>query len=118
MRDTRLWIIVLAVIAVWAYLREAPKTDDRDRGATLIESRESGASKGRILEEKTYENYAECDDAATVAAQDLKDQGASVALVSKGPLAESTIYKVYYREATGQISCRGGRFVNEIIDER
>jgi len=118
MRNTRLGFIALAVIAMWAYLHNAPKTDDQDRSTTLTEPRQPSAAEGRILEEKTFENYAECDRAATVAAQDLKDQGVGVALVSRGPLAESTVYKVYYRGGTGQISCRGGRLVNEIVKEK
>lgn len=115
MRNTRLWFIVLSAIAVWAFLQKAPKTEDRDRNTTTIEPVQPRAATGQILEDMAFENYSECVYAAEVAVQDLKDKGVSVALVSNSPLAERTVYKVYYREATGQISCRGGRLVNEIF---
>lgn len=116
MQDTRLWFIVLAAIAVWVFLKGVPNQDDPGRGPTATEPRPLRATESRILEDKTFESYAECDDAAAAAAQELKDQGLSVALASKNALAGSTIYKVYYRGATGQISCRGGRLVNEIFE--
>ncbi len=117
MRDPKLWFIVLAAAAVWVYLRQAPIGDHRDGGRADSSPHQTRAA-GRVLEDKTFENYAECDSAAAVAVQDLKDKGVSVALASKGALAGSTVYKVYYEGATGQISCRGGRFLNEIIEEQ
>ena len=118
MRDPKLWFIVLAAAAVWVYLRQAPIGDHQDSGRADSSPRQTRVAAGRVLEDKTFESYAECDSAAALAVQDLKDQGVSVALASKSALAGSTVYKVYYEGATGQISCRGGRFLNEIIEEQ
>jgi hypothetical protein len=48
----------------------------------------------------------------------LIDSGVRTALASRNALAGSTVYKVYYPGATGRISCRDGRLVNEVIEQR
>lgn len=117
MRDAKVWFMVLAAIAVWVLLQQAPGTAERDGGTATTEPRQSGAAIARVLEDRTFGSYSDCDHAAEVAVQDLKDKGVSVALASQSPMVESTVYKVYYRDATGQISCRGGRLVNEIVKQ-
>lgn len=116
MHTPKLFLVVLMAIAMWAYLHEASKKNDPGRSATSTEISEDRRVKGQILEDKTFETYKECDDAAKAAVQDLKDKGVSAALASRSPLAESTVYMVYYVGARGQISCRGGRLVNEILE--
>lgn len=118
MRDPKLWFIVLAAVAAWVYLRQAPIANYRDGSTTTAAPRQAREATGRVLEDTTFENYAECDAAASLAVQDLKDKGVSVALASKSALAGSTVYKVYYQGATGQISCQGERFLNEIVEEQ
>lgn len=118
MHTPKLFLVVLMAIAMWAYLYEASRKNDPDRAAVTTELGQNRPVKGQILEDKTFETYQECEEAAKAAVQDLKDKGVSAALASRTPLAESTVYMVYYRGARGQISCRGGRLVNEIVEEQ
>jgi hypothetical protein len=117
MLNSKLLLVVMMAVALWVYFNETRRTDDQDPGTTATEPDQSSAVEGRILEDRTFETYAECNDAAKAAVEDLKEKGVSAALASQSPLVESTVYMVYYRGAKGQISCRGGRLVNEIIKE-
>jgi len=116
MQTPKLFLIVLMAIAMWAYLHDASKKNDPGRGAVSTEAGQPRMVKGQILEDRTFESYEACEEAAKAAVQDLKDKGVSAALASRTPLAESTVYMVYYRGARGQISCRGERLVNEILE--
>lgn len=118
MRNMSVGIILLAAVVAWVYFRDAPRMQDRGQGASTTESAPPKTKERRLLEDRTFGSYAECDDAAKLAVQEIKDQDVSVALSSKSVLTETTIYKVYYPDATGEISCRGERLVNEIIEEK
>jgi len=118
MPNPKLLLVVSMAVGVWVYLNGAPRTDDQKQPTTTAEPRRPAAATGRILEDKTFETYKECDTAAKAIVQELQDTGVSAALASQSPLVESTVYMVYYRGARGQISCRGGRLVNEILNEQ
>jgi hypothetical protein len=118
MRNIIVSLVVVAAAAFYVYLQGTSRTEDRDRGADATDTADAPATSRRLLEDRTFGSYGECDEAADGMVQDLKDQGVSVALVSRSALTQSTTYKVYYDDATGQIACKGDRLVNEIIGER
>jgi hypothetical protein len=118
MRNIIVSIMVVAAAAYWVYLHGKSRTDNRDRGAVTTETANAPTSARRLLEDRTYGSYGECDEAAERMVKDLKDQGISVALASRSTLTKSTVYKVYYRDATGQVSCRGERLISDIVEER
>jgi hypothetical protein len=118
MRNITVSIIVVAAAAYWVYLHGTSRPESRDRDAVTTESADGQTSARRLLEDRTYGSYGECDEAAERMVNDLKDQGVSVALASRSTLTQSTTYKVYYRDTTGQVSCRGERLISEIFEER
>lgn len=118
MKNIIVSIMVVAAAAYWVYLHGKSRTDNRDRGAVTTETADAQTSARRLLEDRTYGSYGECDEAAERMVKDLKDQGVSVALASRSTLTQSTTYKVYYQEATGQVSCRGERLISDIVEER
>jgi hypothetical protein len=116
MQYSRLRFLILPVLVVGALVFALPRTEIRNNGATSAESQPG--QRSRILADETFDSYKACDAAARVAAQELIDSGVRTALASRNALAGSTVYKVYYPGATGRISCRDGRLVNEVIEQR
>jgi len=113
MHTSKLLLVIVMAVAMWAYINEMRRTHDQAGSAATAEPHQ--ATERQILEEQTFDSYEECNEAAKAAVQDLTDNGVSAALASQSPWAESTVYMVYYRDSRGQISCRGGRLVNEIL---
>ena len=120
MQYSRLRFLIIPVLALAALIYALPKTENRTHGASTTQSQSGQRSHagGRILADETFESYSACDAAARIAAQELTDSGVRTALVSRNALAGSTVYKVYYPGTAGQISCRGGRLVSEIFEQR
>lgn len=116
MGNTRLWFFILAAIAVLVFFRMTPEREERSGDPALDEPRRPHTTT-RIVADRAFGSYADCDDAAEAAVQDLKDEGISVALASRSVLTEITIYKVYYPGATGQVTCRGARLIHEITEQ-
>lgn len=120
MQYSRLRFLIIPVLVLGALIYALPKTENRTHGAPTIQSQSGQRSPagGRILADETFESYSACDAAARIAAQEMNDSGVRTALSSRNALAASTVYKVYYPDAAGQISCRHGRLVSEIFEQR
>ena len=120
MDNSRLRLLVLPALVVAALIYALPKTQNRNhvRAPAESSSGQFSTAGGGIPEDKTFESYGACDAAARAIAQELTDSGVRTALASRNSLAGSTVYKVYYPDATGQISCRDSRLVSEIIEQR
>jgi hypothetical protein len=117
MPNHRLRFLILPALALGALLYALPRTENRNSTSATTEPVGDGSGAGRILVEKTYESYAECDETAEAAAQELKGKGVRTALAARNAMAGSTLYKVYYPDgAVGRITCRGGRLVHEILE--
>ncbi len=120
MQYSRLRFLIIPVLVLGALIYALPQTENRTDGGPAVQSQAGQRSPagGRILLDETFESYSACDAAARIAAQELNDSGVRTALASRNALAGSTVYKVYYPDAAGQISCRGGRLFSEIFEQR
>ena len=120
MEISRLRFLVIPALAVGALLYSLPKTQNRNHGTAPTESQSGhhNTAGGGILVDKTFKSYGECDAAARAIVEEMNDRGVRTALASRNTFAGSTVYKVYYPDATGQISCLDRRLVNEIIGQR
>ena len=115
MSNHRLRFLVLPALAAGAFLYVLPHGDRQASPTATTESAPQGPDSGRILVEKSFSSYSECDDTAKAAATELKEQGVRTALAARNAMAGSTLYKLYYPDGTtGQITCRGGELVHEI----
>lgn len=120
MQYSRLRFLIIPVLVFGALIYALPKTEDRNQGTQSGQSQAGQRSPagGRIVLDETFESYSACDAAARVVAKELTGSGVRTALASRNALAGTTVYKVYYPDASGQLSCRQGRLVNEIVEQR
>ena len=116
MPNQRLRFLVVPALALAALLYVLPHADNRDPGTASTAPGPSGSGSGRVLVEKSFDSFADCDETARAAALELKEKGVRTALAARNAMAGSTLYKVYYPDgAMGQITCRGGPLVHEIL---
>jgi len=125
LRRIRFWFIVVSVPIVlfhmWA--GKAPWERQRSAPVTAESGREQGhvpaaaqIGVGKVLEDRSYDSYAECDSVAGVVAQQLSDKGVVVDL-QKDAGTELTVYTGLYRGAVIRFSCSGSRYRSEIIGQ-
>jgi hypothetical protein len=125
LRKIRFWFIVFSIPIVflhlwggkvgWDWKRSTPSTTEpAEKKPGDGESPVYRA--GKVLEDRTYMDYAECDSVAMVVAQKLKQKGVEIVL-EKDRAAERTIYTGLHRGVVMRFSCDGARYKSEIIAE-
>mgnify|MGYP001820970691 FL=1 len=115
MPNHRLRLLIIPALALAALMYVLPRATDRDTASAEADRR--GSAANRILVEKTFANYEECDETAQAAALELKEKGLKTALTARNKTVQTTLYKVYYPDgSTDQIICRGEQLVHEALD--
>jgi hypothetical protein len=124
-RRLQIWFFVFSIPIVFFHLWGGKVSMDRKRSSpgttepaeTTLDARGIAAYRaGKILEERAYSDYAECDSVAKDVAQKLTQKGVQIVL-EQDRATELTIYTGLHGSAVMRFSCVGALYKSEIIAE-